>query len=113
MNKNQHHSFCLQLLQGEHAWEAAALYHDLHTHLAQNGKKLEGGSRIIKMRLQMSEYRCEMPQCVELYSHLLSMRNMVAASLPPSKFIQTLFVANMNLEPHSTGDFETFLPWLR
>ena len=61
----------------------------------------------------MSEYKCEMPQRVVLCSHLLSIRNMVAASLLPSRFIQILFVANMNLEPQSTGDFETFLPWLK
>ena len=113
MNKNQHHSFHLHLLQGEHAREAAALYHDLHTHLYQNHKKLEGGSPHHQTRLQMSEYRCEMPKHVVLYNHLLSIKNIVAASLPPPKFIQILFVASMNLEPHSTGDFETFLPWLR
>ena len=61
----------------------------------------------------MGESRCEMQQRVVLHGHLLSIRNMVAASLLPSRFIQILFVANMNLEPHSTGDFETFLPWLK
>lgn len=112
MNWKQHHFLCLQLLQGKQAGEAAALYHDLHTHLAQNYKKLEEAPHIIKRRLQMGEYKCEMPQCMVLYTNLLSIKNMAAASFLPSKFIQILFVANMNLEPYSTGNYETFSSWL-
>lgn len=61
----------------------------------------------------MGEYKCEMPQCMVLYTNLLSIKNMAAASFLPSKFIQILFVANMNLEPYSTGNYETFSSWLR
>ncbi|KAM7242815.1 hypothetical protein CapIbe_007286 [Capra ibex] len=32
------------LKKGKHARKAAALYHGLYTHLAQNHRKLEGGS---------------------------------------------------------------------
>lgn len=67
---------------------------------------------IIKRRPQMGEYKCEMPQFMVLYTNL-SIKNMTAASFLPSKFIQILFVANMNLEPYSTGNYETFSSWLR
>lgn len=76
---------------------------DLHTHLAQELKKLEG---VIKVKLQNSEYKCDMIQCIVLYTTtLLSVKNMAAALLLPSKFVQISLVANMKIKPYSTGNF--------